>query len=455
MTDYIIVGSGPSGLTLAWLLAKVGKRCVIVEAGPQIGGCHSVNRQNGKFSEHGPRIYSSSYSTFSRMLGDMGSSFQELFVPYKFIPGLIGTNTVKQLSLYEIGQLTLGYMASILFNYKNTSMSDYTANFTPAARFYLDSLCRLTDGAALNNYSVHKFMQLINQQILHDIYQPALPNDEGLFKVWKNELTNLGVEIHTNTKVTSLITGGVQTTVGRIYGKNVVLALPPQSIQKINNNCTPMDSTWLKNNTYIDYITINYEWNNRLDLPDIWGFTSTPWGVVYVIMSDYFKNYKDKTLISVGITKVDSPNNAGQIARYTDNETVKREALRQLRETYPNLPDPDSAVIGSHIGDQTAYIEGIGLDKLQKPYPFSSETPHIYNVGTHNGKSPYVFTSLESAVANAHALAHDLEPETQIYPISQAWTLNWIILIIILVVGFLLTKNIISDTCSSQGKKYN
>ena len=57
MYDYIIVGAGPTGLTLALYLAKLNKKIIVIEKENTIGGIHRVKRENGLFTEHGPRIY--------------------------------------------------------------------------------------------------------------------------------------------------------------------------------------------------------------------------------------------------------------------------------------------------------------------------------------------------------------------------------------------------------------
>ena len=81
--DYIIIGGGPTGLTLALYLSKKYK-VVIIEKQNFLGGCHSVKRVNGLFSEHGPRIYLNNYLTFSELLkNELGTNFDDLFIKYK------------------------------------------------------------------------------------------------------------------------------------------------------------------------------------------------------------------------------------------------------------------------------------------------------------------------------------------------------------------------------------
>ena len=74
--DYVIIGGGPSGLTLAWCLAfSYHKKVAVIERESSLGGCHRVIRVNGLFSEHGPRIYVDNYFMFQKILVEMGLSF--------------------------------------------------------------------------------------------------------------------------------------------------------------------------------------------------------------------------------------------------------------------------------------------------------------------------------------------------------------------------------------------
>ena len=81
--DYTIIGAGPCGLTVAWILSNYGKKCVIIDREDSIGGCHRVRRtKEGYFTEHGPRIYINNFVCFIALLKDMGIDFYDIFVPY-------------------------------------------------------------------------------------------------------------------------------------------------------------------------------------------------------------------------------------------------------------------------------------------------------------------------------------------------------------------------------------
>ena len=53
--DYIIVGLGPTGITLGLNLLKTDKKVLFIEADKNIGGCWNVDYTNeGYFTEHSP-----------------------------------------------------------------------------------------------------------------------------------------------------------------------------------------------------------------------------------------------------------------------------------------------------------------------------------------------------------------------------------------------------------------
>ena len=80
--DYTIVGGGPCGLTIALYLSKLGKNCCIIDKNKSLGGCHRVTRVDGKFTEHGPRVYSSAYVNVKEILKELDTSFSDIFTKY-------------------------------------------------------------------------------------------------------------------------------------------------------------------------------------------------------------------------------------------------------------------------------------------------------------------------------------------------------------------------------------
>ena len=78
-------------------------------------------------------------------------------------------------------------------------------NFSEKTRDYLDRLCRLTDGAGADRYTLFEFLELLNQNAFYRVYQPKLPTDVGLFKFWHQKLIETGrVQFLLNSQVVKL-----------------------------------------------------------------------------------------------------------------------------------------------------------------------------------------------------------------------------------------------------------
>ena len=208
--DIVIVGGGPSGLALAQCCSFIGKKVLIIEKENDIGGCHRVRRiKSGDeflFNEHGPRVYSSTYKVFITLLKKMDLDFYDLFVQYKFNITTIGKESIwTALTFGELFMLFSDFIALLINdNYgKDISMKEHLINleFSEKSKDMIDRICRLTDGANSSNYTLHQFLQLLNQQFFYGLYQPNEPNDIGLFKKWREYLERNGVAFLLNASV--------------------------------------------------------------------------------------------------------------------------------------------------------------------------------------------------------------------------------------------------------------
>jgi hypothetical protein len=120
----------------------------------------------------------------------------------------------------------------------------------------------------------------------------------------------------------------------------------------------------------------------------------------------------------------------GRTANETDDSgAFVREVLRQFLEMSEGF-DPDGAT--ATLGPFAKHTHGLWTDidyayvrvaGTQPLAPRSTEMPGVYSVGAHNGRSPYAFTSIESAVGNADALLFEWTRSTEFAPV-QALTLR-------------------------------
>jgi len=466
--DYVIVGGGPSGLTLASLLSKYNnnnndtnnKTVLILDKNDTIGGCHRVDRVNGLFTEHGPRIYSDGYINTKNILNEIGLSFDEIFTKYNFDISQIGGEGIQNFSLYEVWEFFKAYLY-FLYDEKHFSkitVKQFIENFSDRSKDYIDRLCRLTDGAGADKYTMYKFLSLLNDNFFYKLYQPKTANDKGLFKKWKEYLQKQDVSIRLNQDVSKIdfIQNTVYTTLGQeyTYGK-LILAIPPYHIYKLNvNNIFPnMGEDTVMNTKYINYIPIVFFWKDYIDFPEKHGFPKNEWGIVFIKISNYIGTESGyNTILSTCITYTNVKSKfLGKTAEECNETELKQEVFRQLKETLTvNLPEYENALLHSKlkykdsqgfISEDTAFINTIETDSIEFQSP---KYKNVYNLGTQNGKSSYNFTSMESAVMNAIYLYCILEDKK--YKIQKGWKLkdgiNIILLLlvaIVLLVYFIIT----------------
>jgi len=436
----IVVGGGPAGLTFAQRALAANKSVLLLEAHSALGGCHRVERvQENFFTEHGPRVYSSAYRTFKDILQDIGLDFHALFTRYDIQISNIGGRTLRSMHMYELIPFVYAFFL-LIFNPdygSDMTMEDFARQyrFSQGTKEYIDRLCRMTDGASISRYTLNEFLNLMNQQSLYSLYQPKEPNDTGLFRLWMSALRQRGLHLKLQTPVTHIARRSGSTGLmvnGKYTAKQVILALPPQSLVKllqsipdpyIKNNFGDVSrlSQWASQTEYIQYIPITFHWvGKKLQLPKIWGFPASDWGVAFIVLSDYFEDdHQNTTLISAAITYQHRISSAlGKTAAQCSRSELISETFRQLCESYPrgtDIPPPTKSIISPDVHYSTEESEYRNINNAylfrgrhSTLPPFGIYVPNLFTLGTHNNENKYRFTSLESAVQNAVYLSNEL-----------------------------------------------
>ena len=465
--DYIVVGAGPSGLSFAHMVSRSSnQKILVIDREAEIGGIHRVKRVNvdGEelFSEHGPRIFLGNYINTIKIFKEAGIDFYKSFAPYSFSVTEISSQALDNYTFRE-KLLLFKDLTILIFNDNHlgsTTVEQYldSNNFSERAKDFSDRLCRLTDGGCAKTYTMNEFLELVNQHSLYQIYQPKLPNDVGIFKTWKEYLDNK-ITFQLNTKVRDVkvvqeLEGlkdikVIRTDKGIFGCKNLVLAIPPENLLQIlkNSNLETIFGENLEqkvNKTkYMTYISITFHWNKKLELPKIYGFPKSDWGVVFVKMSDYmhFKESNSKTVISAAISKLDTKSQTtGKTANETgDIQELLQETFNQLNKQFEGqLPPPTVSLLSPNIYRIDNTWKDTDKAFMSNGYtiiPYTSVVPGIYSLGCHNENSPYKFTSMEAAVTNSMHLVTELRPELKrLYSPQRAYYLRDIIYLILILV---------------------
>ncbi|MFM2392419.1 MAG: Cafeteria roenbergensis virus, partial [Bacteroidota bacterium] len=198
--DYIIIGGGPSGISMAHMLSKTSKKILLLEKESVLGGCHRVKRVNNLFTHHSPMVYTDSAINFRKFLDQIDYDFYDNFSKYKFSLFEISTQTLlKSLTLKEYFLLIKDTIILLVNDeyLSDISLKKYLEdnNFTIETIDTIDRLCRLSDGGDIEKFSVNLFLELLNQNIFYNLYQTKEANDKGLFKKWEEYLKERFVDI--------------------------------------------------------------------------------------------------------------------------------------------------------------------------------------------------------------------------------------------------------------------
>ena len=465
--DYIIVGSGTTGLTLAYYLSKLKKKILIIEKKKYIGGAHGVNRINDMFTEHSPRIYINNYLNFIKLLKDMNISFEEIFKKYNFDMLKIFKYSMKNFNIKE-SLLIMILFLSINENHKRKTMIEFTTkyNFTNKSISFIDKLCKTVDGSDIKNMTQYQFIQIINQNLLYQMYQPKLPNDIFLFKKWKNNLIKNNVNFLLNTEIYNFeindnrikkIIVKKDNIFNKINCNNLIFAIPPISLVNILKKSNIPNSfgnleklnNFSRKTKYLEFISIIFHWNKKLELKKNWGgLSKNDWDLRFIVLSDYmkFNNKNSKTVISIIISKDKKSSYLNKKANECSEKEIILETFRQLNEEYGNIINVKP--IFSYVGYKNSNNESFMITK-HGFINYFSKYKNMFNCGIQNGNSNHYFNSLESSVQNALNLIHILEPNSKkLYPVQVIQTLKKliikilivIVLIVIIIIYFLYKK---------------
>tara|TARA_Y100001936_G_C16084029_1_gene680141 strand:- start:1140 stop:2576 length:1437 start_codon:yes stop_codon:yes gene_type:complete len=463
---YTIIGGGPSGIFTALLLATKDSNndITILEKWDTLGGAHRVDRDGyGKnFSEHGPRIYMTNYFKFEKLLELCNVNFRDHMIDYKydFVVGLRGL--LKSANILEIYQISINYLIFIIYPgyFEGLSVDDVFPNFSKNAKDYINKICTLTDGATSMTYSASAFFSIFNQNAFYKIVEPNVPNDIWLWHPVIEKLKSLGVKILYNKDIKTIEQDDsgyiIKTKNDEYKSDSLIITTPPLHSAKLFKESDTLKYSFFNSiaeidnyaveNSYIPYISFTLHFEEKIDVPDVWGNGFGEWGVAWIVMSDYFEGNmgnKTNTLISALIVNLDTKSSfTNKTANQTiDKKELMSEAYRQINLLL-KIQETPTLILNKRveyknnqwITDDTPFMKTKKTTYIDS-FPINSNFKNLYWVGPHNGNNIYQFTSMENVCENVLSFYLKLYPEDKdIYISNGIFTLNTMLMSLILVI---------------------
>ena len=362
---YTIVGSGPSGLSLAYILSLNNIEVQLIEQYDQLGGSWNSQWINGKyFSENSPRVFlhSNSSSQLLSHLGFESSDFQNIY-------GNFFQTNYKMLSFTFKYFNLLDYLIFFLATLKYRIVTDNITVSTWMQQSYLSSdakkaikiisilLCDRPDKTNVNDFfssiggSFVPLKQMKEPNKWHELIEKHLETKKNV-KIFKNtkviKIDEYNNEFSVFTKNTMYGYTDILTShkVFLCTQSNGIYPILKNSSEKIKNNwMSEKDLKKWSENTFYSGFGFQLHFDKIVDFKSEWCWSCQgSWTVIILPVSNWLKQYtKDPSIKTVWSCCIVDMDTVSERTKKTANESthyeVLAECLHQINDSI-NIPKP-------------------------------------------------------------------------------------------------------------------
>lgn len=438
---YVIVGAGPTGLSLAYVLANNGYEVDLIEKDAQLGGSWNAQWVEGKyFSENSPRVilYPSEFFNFLFDVGmtmdDFGNIYGNIFQTIlKFLVFF-----TKHFSITDYSTLIQGVVYNNIINSDRT-FQDWLdhSGLSDGAKKALTIFC-ITINAEPHNTHINDFFGAMLG--LPHVKQMREPNQwlnmiEHKFSLLPNIRVHKNMELinitGTKDKIERAIAKNCKTAQVRSYeGDRFIFATEPNAFPNmiknasvsIKNNWTSYDwiNKWSQESYYIGF-GFQLHFREKIDFDNEWCWScEDDWNVIITPVSNWL-NEKSKdplvnTVWSCCITKMDNKSSTlGLTANQCSREQILTECMRQIKKGFSGeLPKPYRVTFadglhrkgGKWISKNTGYTRKPGLGYL----PMRGNIENLFALGCYTEQGRNMVAHSGTAVGATMEFLNKYEP---------------------------------------------
>ena len=393
-----IIGAGPTGMSLAWELLKVGEHEItIYDKKSSAGG--SWWEPDAKIRDlHAHRIvFDRAFVNTKSLFNEMGIEWDTIFEPVKKdIYGFM----FHSLSIKDYGALT-SLATRVLMNpkeYASISLKDALGPLSESGRSFIEHLPLIIDGVTWDVMSAFEFVksfdyvglssqytQRVSGKIMCDAMQRALEK-EGVEFLFEKEIDTIDyLEEGFSAKFTddSVIESGV-----------MILCIDNSpALKLIGDNWGPDADKKIRQSTY-GCINVLLDFDKPVKLEDDFIIaTKTKWNLQPVVLSD------GKTISCVICDLTEE-------ILTSEPEKIRNQVLLELKD----IPLPKSIRFGwgskwDEDSKRWEFTQSSGVLSLYGQVPFFGKSPNIALCGMMSPrKTPY--SSIEAAIEVSRSFAN-------------------------------------------------
>jgi len=363
---YLIVGSGPAGLSLAYILALNNKNVILIEQDKQLGGSWNSQWINGKYwSENSPRVFSYTGNT-KKLFLNLGFKDED----YVNIYGNLFETNYKVFSFilknFELLDYFIFLLATIkyMFVVENITILHWmkNSNLSNNAKKAISILCILINDKP-ENTNINDFFASFSLLLPKHMREP----DKWSQIIENYLLTKNNVKIYKYTKVIKLISNynknladgamivnlfNNKTSI--VHCDKIILCTQSNGLYPIlNNSSNYIKNNWMpikkmkewSQNTFYSGFGFQLHFDKEVTFKDEWCWScNSDWSIIILPVSKWLKKFskdsKIKTVWSCCIVDLDTKSSRlNKNANECDLDEVVKECIDQIKKNY-NIPNP-------------------------------------------------------------------------------------------------------------------
>lgn len=435
--DYIIVGMGPTGLTLGLSLMHTDKTVLFVEAASEVGGCWRTRfTHDGYFTEHSPKVLSRHGThQFNRLLHFLGVApdYRAIDPRSNFLHKTGGM--LKQFAFTDVLKLLLYFLTYLVcLNDRWVSVRDWCAhnNISTTGRTYLNIVAVVLSNT-YEKLTMHALFRFVvrRHQYMRTLDQVVEPQ-KWIAACYDLLRTNPNFAFRTNTRVERVVTEGDRVTrvivvkndveQEALAAKDYVLCVPVRALFKIMQRSR--EPNWFRSTVrfkrFADrttYTGIGFQlhYTDFVPVPEEWCWSCfDDWKIIVLDKTYQLKRLSYdlavKQVLSCVIVDMDAKSqHLGKSANECATlDEIVREGYRQVRKRYGNVRRtyPHKITVARDIARSPEFgweARDSSFSPVAGSLPWRGRLDNLYTVGPHNQMHEVVVidTAIESAKAFA------------------------------------------------------